>query len=286
MSKVAIDAGHGLYTSGKRCLRSIDPNQTREWQLNSRIAGYVVQHLQAAGVQTVRTDDVTGQTDVPLSSRCSKANAFGADLFVSIHANAGIGGGAGGGVVIYALPNASAATRDWQADTYNQVIALTGLRGNRSRPLGTANYYVLKHTKAPALLCECGFMDSSVDTPIILTDDFARQCAQGIAHAVLNKLGIKGGAADPAPEPGRNEIEEGVFCDMKQFYNKGSYTNVYQDKLCKNKTGALDPNENCVCLLVEDGMALVVYTVTYGSDYAAGNKKTGWIKLVRDMRME
>ena len=83
MSKVAIDAGHGLYTSGKRCLRSIDPNQTREWQLNSRIAGYVVQHLQAAGVQTVRTDDVTGQTDIPLSSRCSKANAFGCLLYTS-----------------------------------------------------------------------------------------------------------------------------------------------------------------------------------------------------------
>lgn len=32
-------------------------------------------------------------------------------------------------------------------------------------------------------------------------------------------------------------------------------------------------------------MALVVYTVTYGSDYAAGNKKTGWIKLVDGMRI-
>ena len=73
---------------------------------------------------------------------------------------------------------------------------------------------------------------------------------------------------------------------MRQFWNKGSYTNVYQDKLCKNKTGALDPGENCVCLLIEDGMALVVYTVTYGSDYVAGNKKTGWIKLVDGMRME
>ena len=36
--KVAIDAGHGLYTSGKRCMKSLDPNETREWVLNSRIA--------------------------------------------------------------------------------------------------------------------------------------------------------------------------------------------------------------------------------------------------------
>ena len=26
--KIAIDAGHGLNTSGKRCLKSLDPNQT------------------------------------------------------------------------------------------------------------------------------------------------------------------------------------------------------------------------------------------------------------------
>lgn len=136
MSKVAIDAGHGLYTSGKRCLKSIDPNQTHEWQLNSRIAGYVVQHLQAAGVQTMRTDDVTARRIY----RCLAGAASQTRLALISSSPSmqmpGIGGGAGGGVVIYTLPNASAATRDWQADTYNQVIALTGLRGNRSPAAG------------------------------------------------------------------------------------------------------------------------------------------------------
>ena len=40
MAKIAIDAGHGLYTEGKRCLKSLDPNETREWQLNERVAIY------------------------------------------------------------------------------------------------------------------------------------------------------------------------------------------------------------------------------------------------------
>ena len=35
---ICIDAGHGLLTAGKRCLKSIDPNETREWMLNRRIA--------------------------------------------------------------------------------------------------------------------------------------------------------------------------------------------------------------------------------------------------------
>ena len=41
MLKLALDAGHCLHTSGKRCLKTIDPNQTREWVLNDRIARLV-----------------------------------------------------------------------------------------------------------------------------------------------------------------------------------------------------------------------------------------------------
>ena len=46
MFKIALDAGHGLYTAGKRCLKSIDPNETREWSLNSRIAEKVTEKLE------------------------------------------------------------------------------------------------------------------------------------------------------------------------------------------------------------------------------------------------
>ena len=38
MVKIAIDAGHGINTKGKRCLKSIDSKETREWWLNDRIA--------------------------------------------------------------------------------------------------------------------------------------------------------------------------------------------------------------------------------------------------------
>ena len=61
MFKIAIDAGHGLYTAGKRCLKSIDPNETREWVLNSRIAGKVIEKLkrkQEAKEESQKTDEV------------------------------------------------------------------------------------------------------------------------------------------------------------------------------------------------------------------------------------
>ncbi len=42
MSKViALDAGHGYNTIGKRCMKKLDPDQTREWYLNDRIMDLV-----------------------------------------------------------------------------------------------------------------------------------------------------------------------------------------------------------------------------------------------------
>ena len=37
---LALDAGHYLATPGKRCLKSLDPKQTREWILNDRVTRY------------------------------------------------------------------------------------------------------------------------------------------------------------------------------------------------------------------------------------------------------
>lgn len=201
--KIAIDAGHGLGTSGKRCLKSIDPNETREWTLNSRVAGYVADHLSRCGAEVLRTDDTTGETDVSLSNRTGKANSWGADYFVSIHHNAGINGGSGGGAVVFVYNGAHSAKSDQlQKNVYDGLIVETGKFGNRANPLSSSNLYVLRHTSMPAVLVECGFMDSTVDTPMILTDAFARKAAKGIARGVCQTAGlafVEEGAAGDAP---------------------------------------------------------------------------------------
>ena len=186
MAKIAIDAGHGRHTEGKRCLKSLDPNETREWQL---IARYVVEHLQKAGHEVKRLDDVTGQTDVPLKTRTNTANNWGADFCVSIHHNAGINGGSGGGVVSIVYLKVGATTKKLQSEIYNNVIAQTGLCGNRAEPLASMNLHMCRETKMSTVLIENGFMDSKTDVPIILTDDFARKCALGIAKGVVAVAG-------------------------------------------------------------------------------------------------
>jgi hypothetical protein len=34
MFKIALNAGHGLYTAGKRCLKALDPKETIEAEEN------------------------------------------------------------------------------------------------------------------------------------------------------------------------------------------------------------------------------------------------------------
>ena len=186
MYKVALDAGHGLYTAGKRCLASLDGNQTREWTLNSQICEKIQFLLQAYdGYEILRVDDVTGQTDVALSSRTNKANSWGANIYLSVHHNAGINGGSGGGIEVYVYTKVDAGTLAAQSDLYNCLIRHTGLKGNRSDGTKASDLHVLRETKMTALLAECGFMDSSTDVPIILSDTFATQVAEAYTEFIV-----------------------------------------------------------------------------------------------------
>lgn len=191
MFKIALTAGHYLGTAGKRCLKSLDPKETREWTLNDRIADKVEKRLKEYdGYSLIRTDDTTGKKDVSLTARTNAANNFGADIYISIHHNAGINGGNGGGIVAYTYTKVDAKTVEWQKALYNALIAKTGLKGNRSNPLAKANLHECRETKMPAVLLELGFMDSKADVPVILTENYADKCAAAIVEVIAAKGGL------------------------------------------------------------------------------------------------
>lgn len=186
MVKIAIDAGHGLYTAGKRCMKKLDNNETREWFLNDRIADRLEQLLKSYNCDVLRVDDTTGLTDVSLANRVKKANNWGADIYISIHHNAGIRGNSGGGTVVFHY--GSNAERKTQAEKlYNTVVGLTGLVGNRASKVKKYGYYVLKNTKMPAFLIENGFMDSSTDVPVILSQAHAEKTAKGLLNFLVDQ---------------------------------------------------------------------------------------------------
>lgn len=185
---IALDAGHGMKTAGKCCLKSIDPAETREWWLNDRIMDMVQEQLAAYDCSVLRVDDTTGVNDISLYNRVQAANKARADIYVSGHHNAGINGGSGGGTVVYYYNNAEMRAKAQRL--YDAVVGSTGLAGNRSSKVAVGNYYVIRNTEMPALLIENGFMDSTHDTPVILTAAHAEKTAKGIVDFLVAELGL------------------------------------------------------------------------------------------------
>lgn len=194
-------------------MKKFDPKETREWWLNDRVCDYIERYLSDySGYELLRLDDSDdGEENIALAARVGAANKWGADLYLSIHHNAGINGGSGGGIVAYSHPQSSKASVEWRNAFYDALIAHTGLKGNRSTPKTTGNYYVLRETKMPAVLLELGFMDSSTDVPIILTDAYAQKCAKAIVEVLVKECEL---TKKPEPQPGTlYRVQLGAFVE-------------------------------------------------------------------------
>lgn len=207
MFKLALGAGHRLATAGKRIPKSLDPNETREWVLNDRICDKVEALLaRYDGIEILRVDDTEGIVNVTIEERVAAANEWDADFALAVHHNAADRIFNGGGIVVYRDPLANdAETVAWQEELYAALIEHTGLKGNRADPLAEAALYVIRYTKMPATLLELGFMNSTVDAPIILTEEYAQQCAEAIVEVIVRRAGL---TLKPEPEPIPEPIPE------------------------------------------------------------------------------
>ena len=201
MFKLALSAGHGKNTAGKRCSKKFDENQTREWVLNSRICEIIEERLNNySNCEILRLDDVTGEQDISLRKRTNAANSFGADFYLSVHHNAGINGGDGGGIETYVYTKCSAESLIWQRLLYNSLIEKTNLKGNRANGLRRANLHECRESKMPCVLVECGFMDSKTDVPIILSDEFANKIASACVEVIVDRADLEKKAVNSVKE--------------------------------------------------------------------------------------
>ena len=200
MFKIAFCAGHYLGTPGKRLPKELDTAETREWTLNDRVANYFgLAATWYEGVVTYRTDDSTGKNFVDIPDRVAQANEWGADLYIDIHHNAAGKIFNGGGVEVFSCPG-SAKGKEYRDAIYQAVIAAGGLKGNRSNPCQEKRFDSLTMTKMPAVLIEYGYMDSTVDAPIILTQGYAMEVAFATMGAIAKLHGLKKKDFPDAPE--------------------------------------------------------------------------------------
>ena len=191
MFKIAIDAGHYLYTLGKRVDKSLDPNQTREWVLNDRVARHLAEAAkQYENVETLRVDDPTGKKCVSLAARCKASNNWGADVYISCHHDAAGRVFDGGGITAFSYKEGTKGA-EYRDEIYKFCIINGGLKGDRACPVHAKGYYVLKHTKAPAVLMEYGFMDSRVDARFITQDAYSKLVGYATMEGIAKAAGLK-----------------------------------------------------------------------------------------------
>lgn len=205
MSKIEViqlDAGHGLPTPGRRTMKEFHTTVWQEWELNNRIAVKTENLLKDYDVEVIRLDDRTGKRDIPLRERTNKANKYNNAYLLSIHHNAGIKGGKGGGITTFIANNAQAKSKQLQKPFYDILIKNGALKGNRSKPNSAAAFWMLRNQKHPSILIEYGFMDSSTDVPAIVTEAYADKMAKGNVEFFEKHLGIKKiSGAKPTPKP-------------------------------------------------------------------------------------
>lgn len=180
---VCIDPGHnasGVDTGAAG-------NGLYEQDITLKIALKLKSLLEASGLKVVMTREsgnVPGSysnVEGSLQARCAISNTAEADLFVSIHVNAG--GGTGAEVWVLARGgNAEKAAKD----VLEQLVDC----GFRDRGVKTANDYVLNYTDAPAILTENGFIDTVADAEKLKSDAFLESLAEAHAKGICKYFGI------------------------------------------------------------------------------------------------
>ena len=171
---VVIDAGHGGHDRG-----GIPGQRACEKDYTLDVAKRLNALLKQEGIRTVmtRSDD----TFIPLPTRVAIANAQHGAIFVSIHFNSAIRRGADGFETYYYSPKAAPIAGRIQA----QLMKCTHIE---NRKVKRRAFYVLRKTRVPSVLAECGFLTNPAEAARCQQPAHRQELADALANAVKASL--------------------------------------------------------------------------------------------------
>ena len=184
---VVIDAGHGGTdpgaVSGSRIEKTLNLNIALKTEVELKNRGYLV--------KMVRANDST----VSLKDRANFANKLNADLFISIHQNSFTNSSANGTEVYYTTskPDAGFPSQSSNKLSKSKEIAkltcdnISSAIGTYNRGIKDGNLTVLRNTKMPSILIECGFITNNSDVLKTSSDSYQNKIAKAVAYAVDGK---------------------------------------------------------------------------------------------------
>lgn len=174
MSKViCIDAGHGGADPGAVNGKYQEKNATLGIAL--KIGDKLTQKGHKV-VYTRSTDKVLG-----LQARCDISNAAKADFFVSIHCNSAENKAASG-IETFKYPGVGGITQRLANNVQNALA--THFPEEKNRGVKEAKYYVLKNTKAPAILVEVGFISHDETAEKLFRFSYQEKLARVIVEGI------------------------------------------------------------------------------------------------------
>lgn len=219
---VCVDPGHGINTPGKRTPVIAELGRSiKEYEFNKPVAYYLRKELERCGFRTMLA--TVNDLDTPLATRTKRANDANADIYVSIHYNAG----GGQGVETYHFPGSSKGRRLAQC-IHEFVIQGTP---QKNRGVKSANFYVLRHTKMPAALIEFGFMDDPGlrEARLMINKAFQLECAQETAKGICKYFGVPYRGSSTAPQqPSQSKPMYDIYVNNS---TTDLYSTSYPDKL-------------------------------------------------------
>ena len=184
-TKIYIDQGHNPQNPNS----GAEGNGLREQDLVYEIGVMTAENFRAAGFET-RLSRPTPATQLgtsvatSLAARVNDANSWGADIFLSLHANASsVTTASGSEYFVYSVGSPAYILAE---NISFQVNAVTGLRerGVKARP----SLYVLRRTAMPAVLLELGFITNPYDAELMRSSP--ELFAAGIANGVFAYLDL------------------------------------------------------------------------------------------------
>ena len=178
--KVVIDPGHGGPDPG-----AIGIGGLRETDVVLDVCLQIARLLQARGVQVLMTR--TSEVDVDLPPRVALANSSGADLFVSVHANAlSMARPEVNGIETFFFEAAGSPSRRLALALQEQMLAISP--GSPDRGVRAGRFFVIRRTVMPSALVEMGFLTGDLDSRRLADVNFRRRMALALAGGVLNAL--------------------------------------------------------------------------------------------------
>jgi N-acetylmuramoyl-L-alanine amidase len=183
---VVVDAGHGGHDAGTQSAGISEKNLTLTI---SKILSKKLANEGATVIMTRKTD-----VFIPLNERPAIANRNGADFFVSIHINSNeIDNTASGSITFF---HAKDAICQLLGDCIQrEIVKVSGLPGMgvwSDQRIYQSGFAVLRPAKMPAVLVECGFLNTRKDRARMLTEDFHDAVASAIVKGLKAYLGDEG----------------------------------------------------------------------------------------------